>query len=59
MTDESCAPSLSQNPGPGLHGWVVPHVLGVTALQIGDPVFFLVPVEADDPSLDRRLRRCV
>lgn len=37
------------NPGPVLPGRIVPHVLRVAAFQVGDPVVFLVGVEADDP----------
>jgi hypothetical protein len=55
MADKACPACLGQNPGPGLHGWVVPHVLSVTALEVGNPVSFLVLMKADDLSRNRRL----
>jgi hypothetical protein len=57
MADEARSPSLGRNPGPRLHGRVMPHVLGVTALKVRDPVPFLVLMETDDPLRDRRFRR--
>ena len=37
----------------------MPHVLGVTALQVGDPMSFLVLMEADDLSGNRRAWLCI
>jgi hypothetical protein len=59
MADKACSARLGQNPGARLHRRIVPHVLRMTALQVGNPVSFLVLVEADDPSLDCGLRPCV
>jgi hypothetical protein len=56
MADEACSPGFGRNPGPALHGWVMPHVLGVTTLQIGDPMSFLVLMEANDPLRDAQVR---
>jgi hypothetical protein len=33
---------------------IVPYVLGVTALKVGNPMSFLVLMEADDPSRNSR-----
>ena len=59
VAEEACPADLGDHPGPVLPGRIMPHVLGVTALEVGNPVSFFVLMEADDPSLDRRLRRFV
>jgi hypothetical protein len=59
MADEGCSPGLGRNPGARLHGRVMPHVLGVTALKVRDPVPFLVLMKTDDPLRDRRFGRVV
>ena len=37
---------LLNDPGPQFPRWVVPHVLAVTAGEIGHPIAVLVPVKA-------------
>src|SRR5687767_12474006 len=44
-----------RNPFPDLPWRVVTHVLAVTALELGDPVVFVVLVKAGDLSWDCRL----
>jgi hypothetical protein len=46
------APFGSLHPGAYLPGRRVPHVLSMSALQLGDPVPFHVLPKADDTSLD-------
>ena len=38
---------LSQHPGPLTQRRIVPHMLSVTTLEVGDPVVFVIQVEAD------------
>ena len=45
------APFRRRHPLPHLPGRVVPHVLAVAALELGDPVSLLVLMEAGDPAL--------
>src|SRR5579872_2543032 len=53
-TNESAPPFLGGHPGADLPGRIVADVLGVTALEIGDPVPLLVLVKANDPALHQR-----
>jgi len=53
-TDESAPPLLGLHPRPHLPRWVVSHVLAVPALQLCDPVPFVVLMKADDAARDRR-----
>ena len=41
------------DPGPQLPRWIVTHVLRVAALEVGDPVTFLVQVVTHDRLLHR------
>lgn len=51
---------MSEHPGTLLPRWIVPHVDGVAALEISDPLLFLiVDMKADDsprPSVGYRHR---
>ena len=42
------------NPGTVLPGGIVPHMLGMTTFEVGDPVFVLILVKADDAALNGR-----
>lgn len=44
------ATGLGEYPGPVLPGRIVSYMLRVAALEVGDPMPFLVDVKADDPS---------
>jgi hypothetical protein len=59
VPDEACPARFRSNPRSRLPGRIVPHVLGVAALQVGDPMSFLVLMEADDLSRDRRPWLCI
>ena len=48
--EPSSAPFDRHNPGPYLPGWRVPNVLGVTALELGDPVPVHILSKADNAS---------
>ena len=53
VPDEARPTRFRRHPRPRLPWRIVPHVLGVTALQLRNPVLFLVLMEADDLSRDR------
>ncbi len=42
------------HPGAAAQRWIMSHVLGVAALEVGNPVVMLVLVKGDDPPLDSR-----
>ena len=48
MPQEAATPLSSEHPRPLEPRRVVPHMLGVAAREIGDPITALVLVEADD-----------
>lgn len=39
---------LFQNPGPIRHRWLMPHMLAMTAAQIGHPIAKLILMETND-----------
>jgi hypothetical protein len=41
---------LCRHPRANLPGRIVPHVLGVRAFEVGNPMSFLILMEVDDPS---------
>ena len=57
LPDKVPPTGLSYNPGPVLPWWIVSDVLAMTALQISDPVSFLILMKPDDASRDRGLLR--
>ena len=48
LADELLPAFFRQHPGPADHRRLVPHMLAVPALEIGDPIAVLVQVKADD-----------
>ena len=55
MADVTLAALFGEHPGPRGPGWVVPNVLRVAAIQVGDPVRFLVLMKSCDPANQRGL----
>ncbi len=51
------SPFVVENPRKYLPRRIVPHVLRMSALQLRDPLLFIVLAKADDPSLDHFSRR--
>src|SRR5579883_3166991 len=62
LPEHRAAPREGEHPFPVDPGWVVPHVLSMTAVELCHPVAFLIPVIADDLSqhvgLDTHAGRC-
>jgi hypothetical protein len=52
VADEAFSTCLGDHPGPVLPWWIMSHVLGVAAFQLGNPVAFLVLTEANNSSLN-------
>lgn len=48
LAEESRAAFFRENPWAQGPGWIMAHMLSVTAFQIGNPVLVLVLVKSDD-----------
>jgi len=53
LPDKSPSTCLGHHPRPVLPRRIVAHVLGVPALEIGDPMLFFVLMESDDAAWNR------
>lgn len=53
--DEARPAGFRCDPRPRLPRRLVPHMLRVTALEVGDPMTFIILMEPDDPSWNRRI----
>jgi hypothetical protein len=47
-TDEASSPIFRRHPRPNLPGRIVPHVLGMAALEFGNPMLLIILVESND-----------
>jgi hypothetical protein len=54
--DEALSSCFGGDPWPDLPRRIVADVLGVTAVEVGDPVLFLVLMKTNDPPCDCRSR---
>jgi hypothetical protein len=53
LADETRTSRFGRHPRPRLPRRIVPHVLRVAALELGNPMSFIILMEADDPSWNR------
>jgi len=53
LPQEATSTRFGRHPGPGLPRRIVPHMLSVTAFELGDPMFLFILMEPDDPLRDR------